>query len=192
MNKTFVVTLSASLVLVAAMPQAWAHDPQTKNGAMKPDAKGNMDMGRMDMQVMPMTGDPDQDFAMMMRSHHQKALPMAREEIARGKDANMRRMAQTILDTQTKEIGQFDAWLSQRPMSKNHPMSGMSMGTSMPSWKSFTSLDKNHDGYLTHKELPTTEMLDQHFAEADANHDGKLSKSEVDQHRAKMTQDMHH
>lgn len=184
MNKNSIATLSASLALAAAMSHAWAHEPRTKMGAMKPDAMGQMNM--------PMTGNADQDFAMMMRAHHQKALPMAREEVAHGKDATMRRMAQTILDTQTKEIGQFDAWLAQHPMPRNHPMSGMAMDSSMPAWKPFASLDKNHDGYLTHKELPDSEMLDQHFSKADANHDGKLSKAEVDKHRAEMMQDMHH
>lgn len=194
MNNRVVATLSVSLVLAAAMSQAWAHEPQTKAGGMKPDTMGQMDMGKMNMgqMDMSMTGNADQDFAMMMRDHHQKALPMARDEVAHGKDASMRRMAQSILDTQTKEIGQFDAWLAQHPMSKNHPMSGMPMDASMPGWKAFAKLDKNHDGYLTHKELPRSEMLDQHFSKADANHDGKLSKAEVDKHRAEMMQDMHH
>lgn len=189
MNKTL-ATLSTAFVVAAAMSQTMAHDPKAKSAPMKHDA-----MGQMDMHGMPMTGDPDQDFATMMRAHHQKALPMARDEIAHGKDTTMRRMAQTILDAQTKEIGQFDAWLAQHPMSKNHALSnmpGMPKERSMPEWKSFAALDKDKDGYLTHRELPTTEMLDQHFSAADTNHDGKLSKSEVDQHRASMMKDMRH
>jgi hypothetical protein len=185
MNKTHFTLIATSLLLSISISQAIAHDPKAKaQDNMKADP-----MGSMDMHGMAMTGDPDQDFATMMRMHHQKALPMARDEIAHGKDATMKRMAQSILDAQTKEIGEFDAWLAHHPMAKK---SSEPMGQSMPAWKSFSSLDKNNDGYLTHKELPSSEMLDQHFAEADANHDGKLSKVEVEQHRAKMMHDMKH
>lgn len=182
MNKS---QFASSLLLTFAMSQAFAHDPKVNTQAnMKADP-----MGQMGMSGMSMTGDPDQDFVTMMRAHHQKALPMARDEIAHGKDAMMKRMAQTILDSQAKEISEFDAWLAHHPMAKKSPAP---MGQSMPAWKSFASLDKNNDGYLTHKELPSTDMLDEHFAEADANHDGKLSKVEVEQHRAKMMHDMKH
>jgi hypothetical protein len=185
MNKTHFVLLATPVLLSIAISQAFAHDPKVKTkDSMKADP-----MGQMDMRGMAMTGDPDQDFATMMRAHHQKALPMARDEIAHGKDASMRRMAQTILDAQTKEVGEFDAWLAHHPMAKK---GSAPMGQSMPAWKSFESLDKNNDGYLTHGELPSSEMLDKHFTEADVNHDGKLSKVEVEQHRAKMMQDMKH
>ena len=185
MNKTHFTLIATSLLLSIAISQAFAHDPKAKT---QENMKAGQ-MGSMDMHGMAMTGDPDQDFATMMRAHHQKALPMARDEIAHGKDATMRRIAQNIVDGQTKEIGEFDAWLAHHPMAKK---SSMPMGQAMPAWKSFASLDKNSDGYLTHKELPSADMLDQHFAEADANHDGKLSKIEVEQHRAKMMHDMKH
>ena len=182
MKKISLTTIATSLILSCAISQAFAHDPKMKSQDMRPDA-----MGQMDMHGMAMTGDPDQDFATMMRAHHQKALPMARDEVAHGKDVTMRRMAQTIIDAQTKEITEFDAWLAKHPVAMKP---SMPMAQSMPGWRSFESLDKNGDGFLTHHELPSTDMLDQHFAVADTNHDGKLSKAEVDQHRAKMMQEM--
>ncbi len=86
----------------------FAHDPKaTADASMKMDASQSPQMGGM-----PMTGDQDRDFAMMMREHHQMALPMAQKEIKDGKNPEMRKMAQDIVKTQTKEIAQFDAWLA--------------------------------------------------------------------------------
>ena len=45
---------------------------------------------------MPMSGDPDVDFAMMMRIHHQGAIDMANAELSNGKDPQMKKMAKAI------------------------------------------------------------------------------------------------
>lgn len=50
----------------------------------------------------------------------------------------------------------------------------------------FTAMDKNADGGITHDELADSEMLHQHFTQADTDGDGKLSQAEVDKHRADM------
>lgn len=55
------------------------------------------------MDSMTMTGDPDQDFAMMMTMHHQGAIDMGNEELASGDDATMKAMAQKVIETQTVE-----------------------------------------------------------------------------------------
>ena len=74
------------------------------------DASGSMDMhkgmmgGMKEMESMPMSGDADQDFAMMMKKHHQMALDMAEVELRNGKDGKMRQMAKNIIASQTKEI----------------------------------------------------------------------------------------
>lgn len=71
------------------------------------------------MHEMKMTGDQDYDFAMMMRAHHQKALKMANEELRKGNAAPLKQMAQNIVDSQTREIAQLDAWLVQnKPKTK--------------------------------------------------------------------------
>ena len=87
---------------------ALAHDP-------KPSASASMKMESpqsTQMASMPMTGDQDYDFAMMMRDHHQQALPMAQKEIKEGKNPEMRKIAKNIVTAQTKEIAKFDAWLA--------------------------------------------------------------------------------
>ena len=87
-------------------------------GGMLSGAGGSADMkksmmGGMDsMQKMPMSGDADKDFAMMMKIHHQGAVDMAEMELARGKSPVMKAMAKKIVAAQKKEIAEFDRWLA--------------------------------------------------------------------------------
>ena len=68
------------------------------------------------MSTMPMTGNHDHDFAMMMRSHHQAGIDMAKAQLKNGKDPQMQQMAKKIISDQTKEIQKLDQW-----MTKYHP-----------------------------------------------------------------------
>ena len=70
------------------------------------------------MQTMKMSGDPDYDFAEMMRVHHQGAISMAKMELDHGKNPAMRNAAKKIIAAQKKEIAEFDRWIAQhKPMS---------------------------------------------------------------------------
>ena len=85
-----------------------------QKGASGPDAMKQSMMGGMDaMQKMPMSGDTDKDFAMMMKIHHQGALDMAQVEVDQGKSPEMKAMARSIIAAQKKEIAQFDRWLAK-------------------------------------------------------------------------------
>ncbi len=57
-----------------------------------------------DMAAVPMTGDPDHDFAAMMIPHHQGAIDMAKPFLLHGKDPALRRLAQEIIVAQDQEI----------------------------------------------------------------------------------------
>ncbi len=69
------------------------------------------------MSSLKMTGDHDHDFAMMMRSHHQAGIDMARAELKNGKDPQMQKMAKKVIDDQTKEIKKLDDWLAKHKAS---------------------------------------------------------------------------
>lgn len=92
-----------------------------EHGAMTSSMSGSADMHKSmmdsmkDMQSMPMTGDVDRDFAMMMRQHHKSGVEMARHEVEHGKDAKMRAMAKKIMAAQQKEVKEFDRWLDSHP-----------------------------------------------------------------------------
>jgi uncharacterized protein (DUF305 family) len=64
------------------------------------------------MSSMPMSGDTDMDFAMMMRAHHQGAIDMAQVELRDGKNPQMRKMANEIIAAQKKEIAEIDRFLA--------------------------------------------------------------------------------
>ncbi|TCK80941.1 DUF305 domain-containing protein [Albibacterium bauzanense] len=73
------------------------------------------------MMTMEMTKDPDNDFAMMMRTHHLGAIDMANLELKNGKDEQLKAMAQTIIETQQAEITQLDAFLQTHSPHLNNP-----------------------------------------------------------------------
>ena len=74
-----------------------------------------MDKMSRDMAAVPMTGDTDREFAQMMIPHHQGAIDMARNEMARGKDPEMMKLARGVVAAQNKEIAQMKAWLTKHP-----------------------------------------------------------------------------
>jgi hypothetical protein len=71
-------------------------------------------MMRMMEGSPPYTGDADIDFNKQMRVHHLAAVDMAEAQLANGKDAETKALAQKIITEQKKEIAQIDAWLQQR------------------------------------------------------------------------------
>lgn len=107
-----------SAIAVAAALFLPLADAQTSMSGNMPMA-GGMDMKTMmkdrneKMSSMAMTGNPDIDFAVMMRMHHQGAIDMAQAELKNGKEAQMRKMAQSIIAAQKKEIAQFDSFLAK-------------------------------------------------------------------------------
>ena len=66
------------------------------------------------MTAMKSTGNPDVDFAMMMRVHHQGAITMAEAQLKDGKDPDMLKLARKIIADQKKEIAIFDKFLADK------------------------------------------------------------------------------
>lgn len=80
----------------------------------------SMQSGLTKMMNMKMTGDPDHDFAMMLKMHHQGAVEMADLEIKQGTNAKTKALATSIKATNQKEIKELDQFLSShKPMSSS-------------------------------------------------------------------------
>lgn len=118
--KNSIPSAMAALVLVIASLFPLAH-AQT---AAAPASGGMAGMSGMDMKAMmkdnndkmasmKMTGDPDVDFATMMKMHHQGAITMAEAELKMGHEAQMKKMAKDIIAAQKKEIAQFENFLAK-------------------------------------------------------------------------------
>jgi uncharacterized protein (DUF305 family) len=108
----------AAIVVTAAAQQA----PGMGMGDTKMGKPGSDDfagtmkraMMRMDHGMnVPMTGDPDRDFARMMIPHHAGAIDMAQAELRFGKDERLRRLAQDIVSAQRQEIAIMRAELAK-------------------------------------------------------------------------------
>ncbi len=63
---------------------------------------------------MPMAGNTDKDYVMMMIPHHEAAVQMAEQEIGHGKLAALKIMAQKMIADQNKEIEQFTTWQAKQ------------------------------------------------------------------------------
>ena len=97
--------------------------PMIVLAACQPAANQSNDVARANNTAMAndmamtngaaMTGDQDRDFATMMTGHHKNAIEMARVELNKGKDPEMRALATKIIADQQREIGQMDAYLAK-------------------------------------------------------------------------------
>lgn len=86
-------------------------------GAASPASEAYMkSMKVMDdaMKTAAMTGDPDKDFIIMMKPHHQAAVEMARAYLQYGKDPMLTKMAKDIIASQNDEIAAMDKWMKEK------------------------------------------------------------------------------
>ncbi|RYZ79170.1 MAG: DUF305 domain-containing protein, partial [Moraxellaceae bacterium] len=65
-----------------------------------------------DLKALTITGDADQDFAAMMRIHHQGALNMMQAYLPSAQDTMLKGMAQKGIQKQQEEIGELTTFLS--------------------------------------------------------------------------------
>jgi uncharacterized protein (DUF305 family) len=75
------------------------------------ELKKSMNDMESKMKGMSMSGDADKDFAMIMSTHHQNAVDMAKLELKNGMSNKLKQMAQKTVSDQTKEINEFKRWL---------------------------------------------------------------------------------
>jgi len=94
-------------------------------------ASMNNAMGKM--HDMKMSDDFDHDFAHMMIMHHQAAIDISEIEMAKGMDAQVKKMAQNIITEQKAEISQMELFIKNHRVTKGemHHQLGESMKSMM-------------------------------------------------------------
>lgn len=90
--------------------------PEAKkmNGEMHNELGETMKAKMDKMNSMQMTGNTDKDFAMMMKAHHESAVKMAEDELSHGKHYEVKKIAQMMIEAQSKEITDFKVWLASQ------------------------------------------------------------------------------
>ena len=81
------------------------------------ELKSSMEKMHVAMMSMYTSGNSDADFVRLMIPHHQAAIDMARTELLYGKDPQMRRLAQQIINAQQSEITLMKLWLKRHDAS---------------------------------------------------------------------------
>jgi uncharacterized protein (DUF305 family) len=110
------LTLAFAIALFA-LPAAAQHaghgaPPAAQDPAATREYRAANDRMHRDMAIA-FTGNADRDFAAAMIPHHQGAIDMANTVLRHGTDAEMRALAQAIIQAQTAEIAQLRAYLAR-------------------------------------------------------------------------------
>ncbi|WP_367103253.1 DUF305 domain-containing protein [uncultured Psychrobacter sp.] len=89
-----------------------AAEPSADTKAMQQAYSGGMDAMHGEMMLGIADPDPDMAFARGMLPHHVGAVDMAEAQLKYGKDAEMRELAQQVIDAQQAEIEQMRNWIT--------------------------------------------------------------------------------
>lgn len=115
----FVLLASISIaILTVAAQDAHSHSTKQTPDASWSELMASMNRMHADMHSVEPTGDSDTDFVRLMLPHHQGAIDMAKTELLRGKDPQMRRLAQEIIADQQSEIQLMQLWQKQHEPQK--------------------------------------------------------------------------
>ena len=139
-------TTSTDSVTTSTMDNAVDHSTMNMDTAgMGGKTMMTMMTGMMDgMKGLQSSGNPDNDFASMMKAHHLGAIEMAEMETAKGTDPQMKQMAQNMIDDQQKEVAAFNtftAWHSAHGGGDAFFKESMSMMNNM-------KMDMDHSGSI--------------------------------------------
>ena len=110
------ITLSAAAVLICAQANEQPHQAHMNmamptGSAMQQELMQGMNQMHQDMMAAMQYKDPDIAFVAGMLPHHIGAVKMAEVELKYGKDPEMRKLAENIINAQQAEIEQMQKWL---------------------------------------------------------------------------------
>lgn len=125
--------------------------------SMSSGMQSGMDKMMTDMHQMEMTGNIDHDYAMNMKSHHQAAVDMAQAELESGKDDDLKKMAQKIIDAQKSEISELQSFLD------NHKNPEKNYDPAMKEKGFAHVMDQNMTMMMDMPKMDQSSSTDKHF-----------------------------
>ena len=110
------ITLSAVAISNYAQANEQPHQAHmnmsmSTDSAMQQELMQGMNQMHQDMMAAAQYKDPDVAFAAGMLPHHIGAVKMAEVELKYGKNPEMRKLAEDIINAQQAEIEQMQKWL---------------------------------------------------------------------------------
>ena len=110
------ITLSAVAISNYAQANEQPHQAHmnmsmSTDSAMQQELMQGMNQMNQDMMAAAQYKDPDVAFAAGMLPHHIGAVKMAEVELKYGKNPEMRKLAEDIINAQQAEIEQVQKWL---------------------------------------------------------------------------------
>ena len=99
--------------------QAAGHAGHDMSGATPGDRAFAASESEMHRKMAAASGQTiDQAYVAKMIAHHEGAVAMAKVALRDSRDPAIRRMAQTVIDAQTREITQMKAWAPSTPTTR--------------------------------------------------------------------------
>lgn len=169
--------LLASLNACAKSPTANMAKPETinptqisQNGGM--NNGGMMNHGGMMMNLGPASANYDLYFIDMMIPHHQGAIEMAKEVLAKSKRSELKKLATDIIQAQNKEIKEMQEWRKTwYPKVGNKPM--------------FYHAQMGHGMAMTAADMKNMMMMGD-LGKADANFDLRFLDAMIPHHEGAL------
>jgi len=115
------------------------------SGTANATFKEVMDKMMQDMNSMQMTEDPDHDFAIMMKRHHQGAIDMSNIEISKGTNAEIKQVAQKTIDDSQKDINDLNNFLGSNQPTKKSDFGKKEMDKMMKSMNKDMNMEPGGD-----------------------------------------------
>lgn len=108
-----IIAILISAISFGSMANSTHMNMQQNNSPMQKELMQSMNKMHADMAKSMNSDNADIAFADGMIAHHLGAIDMAKIELKYGKDPEMRKLAQAIIDAQGPEIAQMQKWLKK-------------------------------------------------------------------------------